>query len=201
MIKLLIGTNNPGKLREYLEILAGLPLETLTLAQAGISVDPDEPHETFEANALHKARVFARESGLPALADDSGLSVDALQGRPGVYSKRYAGPNASDDDRMYKVLSEIEGTPDERRGAQFVCVSVLALPDGRSVSATGIVRGLIAQHPGERINGFGYDPIFIPEGYAAVFSELPPEVKNSISHRGRAAQALLPEIKQLLKIG
>ncbi|MBE2182863.1 MAG: RdgB/HAM1 family non-canonical purine NTP pyrophosphatase [Anaerolineae bacterium] len=201
MTKLLIGTNNAGKRREYLEILNTLPLEILTLKQAGITVDPDEPYETFEANAIHKAQIFARESGLPTLADDSGLSIDALNGRPGVYSRRYAGENATDDDRMNVVLSELEGIDDDQRGAQFVCVSVLALPNGDTASATGIVRGKIALQPGKRTNGFGYDPIFIPEGYDAVFSALPPEVKNTISHRGRAAQALLPNIKRLLEVG
>lgn len=197
----MIGTNNAGKLREYLEILHTLPLEILTLKQAGITIDPDEPYETFEANAVHKAQVFARESGLPTLADDSGLSIDALNGRPGVYSKRYAGENATDDDRMNVILSELEDIDDDQRGAQFVCVAVLALPNGDGASATGVVRGKIARQPGQRANGFGYDPIFIPEGYDAVFSALRPEVKNTISHRGRAAQALLPDIKRLLEVG
>ncbi len=200
MVRLIIGTNNPGKLREYLEILDGLSLEILTLKDVGISVDPDEPYETFEGNATHKAQVFASESDLPALADDSGLSIDALDGRPGVYSKRYAGAGATDDDRMNKVLQELEHIDIGNRGARFVCVSVLAFPDGRTASATGIVRGTISLQPGERTNGFGYDPIFIPEGYDRVFSALPPEVKNSISHRGRAAQALLPKLKHLFEM-
>lgn len=196
---LLIGTNNVGKLREYGEIFAGLPLRLLSVSEAGLDgFAPDEPYDTFLDNALHKARLFCQRSGLPALADDSGLMIDALDGRPGVYSARYAGPGASDDDRMNKVLSELNGLPDAQRGAQFVCVAALALPDGRLQTAEGVVRGRIAHAPGERQHGFGYDPIFVPEGFAVVFSALPPSVKHEISHRGRAAQALRPALERLL---
>lgn len=196
---LLIGTNNAGKLREYAEILAGLPHRLLSVSEAGLDdFSPDEPYETFLDNALHKARLFCQRSGLPALADDSGLMIDALNGRPGVYSARYAGPGASDDDRMRKVLGELRDVPDAQRGAQFVCVAALALPDGRLQTAEGIVRGRIAHAPGARAHGFGYDPIFIPEGFEAVFSALPPAVKHEISHRGRAAQALRPALERLL---
>jgi XTP/dITP diphosphohydrolase len=195
---LLIGTNNPGKLREYGEIFAPAGIAWMSLRDAGLTLEPDEPFDTFTANATHKATLFARSSGMMALADDSGLSIDALDGRPGVFSARYAGLGASDDDRMNRVLAELSRVPDEQRGAQFVCVAALATPDGRVHTETGIVRGRIGHVPGDRTHGFGYDPIFIPEGHERVFSALPPAVKHQISHRGRAAAAILPTIREWL---
>jgi XTP/dITP diphosphohydrolase len=193
---LLIGTTNQGKLREYGEIFDGVAkLRLLNLKDVGLdTLDPDEPFETIAENAILKAKIYARESGLIALGDDSGLEVDALDGRPGVYSARYAGEGASDADRRDKLLGEMANIPDDQRGARFVCVAALAHPDGTLETAEGEIRGKIAHAAGELLHGFGYDPIFIPEGFERVFSEIPPQEKHHISHRGRAAQAILPTI-------
>jgi XTP/dITP diphosphohydrolase len=197
---LLVATGNPGKLREYSEIFGVLGLTFVTPAQAGLAnFEVDEPYATFVENAVHKARAYAEQADLPVIADDSGLCIDALDGRPGVYSARYAGPGASDDDRTRIVLDELAGVPDAARTAQFVCVSAAALPGGPVETAEGVVRGMIARTPGRRITGFGYDPIFIPEGYEVVFSEIPAAEKHAISHRGRAAAALLPALRRLLE--
>ncbi|MBL8133213.1 MAG: RdgB/HAM1 family non-canonical purine NTP pyrophosphatase [Anaerolineae bacterium] len=193
MFDLLIGTSNPGKLREYGEMLAALPLRLISLREVGLaSFDLEEPYETFAENAIHKAQTFARLSGLPALADDSGLAVDALGGRPGVYSARYA--PGSDADRYTKLLGELEGVPEAARTARFVCVIAAVKPDGAVISAEGTVEGRIAFAPGEVINGFGYDAVFIPQGFEIVFSALPPAEKNRLSHRGIALQRLMPAL-------
>jgi XTP/dITP diphosphohydrolase len=196
---LLVGTTNPGKLREYNVMLATLPLNVLSLRDVGLdALDVDETADTFAGNAEHKAQVYAQASGLYALADDSGLSVDALGGKPGVYSHRYAGPDANDEDRYRKLLGELEAVPDEARTARFVCVIALANPlTLDTVTTTGTVEGRIARAPGDHLGGFGYDPVFIPDGYEAVFSALPMEVKNSLSHRGNALRQMLPILQQI----
>lgn len=193
---LLIGTSNKGKLREYGEMLAPLNFRILSLKDVGLDgMDVEEPYETFAENAAHKAKAFARTSGLIALADDSGIAVDALDGRPGVYSARYA--PGSDRDRYLKLLGELEGVPVERRGAQFVCVTAAAKPDGETVSAEGVIEGTVAFAPGEELNGFGYDAVFIPDGFDVVFSAIPPAEKNRLSHRGIALRNLMPALERL----
>ncbi|MDZ4768304.1 MAG: non-canonical purine NTP pyrophosphatase [Chloroflexota bacterium] len=197
-MRLLIGTNNPGKLREYGEMFASdAALHGVTIVrldEIGLgNFDVDEPYDTFEDNARHKARAFAARSGVRAIADDSGLIVDALGGRPGVYSKRYA--PGSDADRIDKLLRELADVPAERRTARFVCVTVGAAPDGSIIEARGEVEGTIAFAPGAISNGFGYDPIFVPTGYDVVFSAIAPEQKNRLSHRGLALAALLPRLR------
>lgn len=179
-------------------MLANLPARIVSLRDVGLeSMDVEEPYETFVENAIHKARVYAEASGLIAVADDSGLQVDALGGRPGVYSARYA--EGSDRDRYMKLLGELEGIPDAERAARFVCIAAAFDPrGGQAVTGEGIVEGRIARAPGEGSNGFGYDDVFIPEGYETVFSNLPPAEKNVISHRGRAIQALIPALRRLL---
>ena len=202
MVKLLVATNNRGKIREYKEILEeGLPpeVEITFPAQEGLDLDVEESGETFEENALLKAVEFARASGLLTLADDSGLEVDALGGAPGVYSARYAGPGTTDADRYRKLLGELADLPPEARSARFRCVVALAGPDGVVGSAQGAVEGEIGfQARGSM--GFGYDPVFIVEGYGGLtMAELPPEVKNRISHRARALQAAMPLLKQAIE--
>ena len=196
---LLIGTSNPGKLREYAVLLADLPVRLLSLRDVGLeSMDVEEPFETFEENAAQKAKVYAKASGLLALADDTGLAVDALGGRPGVYSARYGGP--TDRDRYLKLLGEMEGVPDDQRTARFVCVCAAADPTGeRLESARGTVEGQIARAPGEGTEGFGYDAVFVPDGYNVVLSAVPMADKNSISHRGNAARALIPALRRMLE--
>jgi XTP/dITP diphosphohydrolase len=200
MGKLLIATNNRGKLREYEELLAdaGLPLDITFPAQEGISLEVVESGATFEENATLKALAYASAAGLPTLADDSGLEVDALGGAPGLRSARYAGPGASDADRYRKLLSALEGVPPAERSARFRCVVAVALPGGRVATAEGRCEGHIGYEPrGE--HGFGYDPVFVVNGAGGkTMAELPPEVKNRISHRARAFQTAVPLIKGLL---
>ena len=189
-VKLLVATNNPGKVREYEELLTGLPFRVTYPAQEGIDLEVEESGATFEENARLKALAFARASGLLTLADDSGLEVDALGGAPGVYSARYAGPGAGDADRYRKLLGELAAVPEGRRAARFRCVIALAWPDGTVRTVEGTCEGQIGFVPrGE--HGFGYDPVFIVDGRGGqTMAELPPEVKNRISHRARAVEAL-----------
>lgn len=197
---LLIGTSNVGKLREYAVLLAELPVKLLNLRDVGLdSLEVEEPYATFEENAAQKAKVYAHASGLIAVADDTGLVVDALGGRPGVYSARYGGP--TDRDRYLKLLGELENVPDDQRTARFVCVTTAADPSGEHLaSGRGTVEGRIARAPGAGTEGFGYDAVFVPEGYDVCLSALSMAEKNSISHRGRAARALIPALRKLLNL-
>lgn len=201
MTKLLIATNNPGKVREYEEMLQDLPgIEITFPAQEGLDLEVEESGGTFEENARLKAAAYCLVSGLPTLADDSGLEVDALDGAPGVRSARYAGPGASDADRYRKLLAELAGRPAGRRSARFRCVVALALPRGTVHTAEGTCEGQIGLAPRGEF-GFGYDPIFIVAGQGGrTMAELEPEVKNRISHRARAIQAMLPDLKRLLSL-
>lgn len=201
MTKLLIATNNPGKVREYEEMLQDLPgIEITFPAQEGLDLEVEESGGTFEENARLKAAAYCLVSGLPTLADDSGLEVDALDGAPGVRSARYAGPGASDADRYRKLLAELAGVPAGRRSARFRCVVALALPRGTVHTAEGTCEGQIGLAPRGEF-GFGYDPIFIVAGQGGrTMAELEPEVKNRISHRARAIQAMLPDLKRLLSL-
>jgi XTP/dITP diphosphohydrolase len=198
---LLLATLNPGKRREFLELLASLPAEHLRLpADLGLTLDVAETGLTFAENARLKASAFAQASGLPTLADDSGLEVDALDGAPGLYSARYAGPGASDADRRRKLLHELRHVPPPRP-ARFVCVVAVAqpVPGGRLdvVEFFGEVLGEIAlaEH-GD--SGFGYDPLFYIPDRGATLAELPDSIKNQISHRARAFQSALPHLQTLL---
>lgn len=196
-MQLLIATNNAGKVREYQSILAELlpDLTLLTLREAGIEQDVEETGESFEENARLKAVAYSELSGLPVIADDSGLAVDALDGFPGVRSARWAGPG--DAERNVQLLAQLEGLPPEARGARFICVALCRTPDGREVMAQGEVEGLIAPAP-RGGQGFGYDPLFLLPERGLTFGELAPEEKNALSHRGRAARALAPQVAALL---
>jgi XTP/dITP diphosphohydrolase len=186
MIKLLVATHNQGKIREYAALLADLPVQVTSLRAEGIDQDVDETGDTFLANARLKAETYAAISGLWTWADDSGLEVDGLAGRPGVYSARYGGPGLSDQARYEKVLTELQSIPREQWTARFRCVVALAIPGGSTHTVEGTVEGRITDQPrGE--HGFGYDPIFFLPDYNATMAELPPEIKNQISHRARAA--------------
>ena len=191
-MKLIIATHNSGKAREIGEILANLPLEYLTLTEAGLSQDIAETGDSYAANALLKATFTARATGLPALGDDSGLEVDALGGRPGLHSARYA---PTTPQRWAKLLSELKDVPWEKRTARFRCVIALAAPERDSVTVEGVCEGRMAFEPkGE--GGFGYDPLFYLPDHGCTMAELPDEVKNRVSHRGRAmlkAKAILVE--------
>lgn len=197
-MKLLIATHNRGKLREYQEILSQLPLELLTLDDVGIVEDIEETGTTFIENARLKAVAFARISGLITLGDDSGLEVDALGGEPGVYSKRYAGPGKSDAERNAFLLTKLANVPAPERTARFRCAIVIAEPTGAYEVAEGTCEGSIAFAP-RGTNGFGYDPIFELAGMGKRMAELSPEVKNRVSHRGRAAEQALEILKKRLE--
>jgi XTP/dITP diphosphohydrolase len=199
-VKLLIATNNPGKVREYEELLENLPApaEITYPAQEGLALEVEESGETFEENARLKALTFAQASGLLTLADDSGLEVDALDGAPGVRSARYAGSGANDVDRYRKLLGALAGVPAGQRSARFRCVVALAQPDGSIHTADGTCEGEIGHDP-RGAHGFGYDPVFMVEGYSGrTMAELSPEIKNRISHRGRALAAIRPTLEQLV---
>ncbi len=187
MVKLLIATHNPGKAKEYEELLAGLPLELTYPAQEGLDMEVAETGASFAENARLKAAAYARASGLVALADDSGLEVDALGGEPGIHSARYAGTGASDKERYRLLLEKLREVPWEERTARFRCVIAVATPGGQVHTAEGICEGIIAFAPkGE--HGFGYDPVFYLQEYGKTMADLPPETKNKISHRARAVQ-------------
>ncbi len=187
MSKLLLATNNKGKVREYRNLLQGLPFELVTPAELGITTSVDEVGGSLEENARLKATILAAESRLLALADDSGLEVDALGGEPGPLSARYAGEGASDRDRVDYLLLRLKDVPREKRSARFRCVIAIATPDGEVEFCSGECRGIITFEPkGE--HGFGYDPIFYLPELNKTMAQLPLAVKNQISHRGQAAR-------------
>ena len=189
MKELMVATGNKGKLREFGELLQGVVDTILSPADFPGLPEVEEDGATFEANAIKKAMSAALFTGRPVLADDSGLCVDHLGGRPGVYSARFAGEGASDADNNALLLHELEGVPAEQRGASFHCVIALCQPDGSCQTFDGSLPGVILEAP-RGAGGFGYDPLFLVPEYGQTFSELPPEIKNAISHRGRAMQML-----------
>jgi XTP/dITP diphosphohydrolase len=190
---IVLATANPDKAREIREALAGHDVELLP--RPGDVPDVDETGETLLDNARLKAVALAEATGRPALADDTGLEVDALGGAPGVYSARYAGDDATYADNCRKLLGALSGVHGPDRGARFATVVVLRYPDGRELDALGEVRGTITEGPrGE--NGFGYDPVFAPdEGDGRTFAEMSPDEKHAISHRGRALRALAGQLR------
>ena len=184
-LKVVVATGNAGKLAEFKDALSRLDLVLLSLADAGIEALPAETGASYEENALLKAGFVALRTGLPALADDSGLEVDALGGGPGVYSARYGGPGLSDGERMAHLLGEMRNVPPAARGAAFKCVVVLATPGGEIASFSGETRGELTAGPrGE--SGFGYDPIFRSKELGKTFAEATMAEKRGVSHRGRA---------------
>jgi XTP/dITP diphosphohydrolase len=187
MPKLLLATNNEGKVREYKSMLRDLPCALVSLAELGIKTEVDEIGGSLEENARLKATAFARESQLLTLADDSGLEVDALGGEPGRLSARYAGEGASDRDRVNYLLSRLKDVPEEKRSARFRCVIAIAQPDGKVELCSGECLGFITTAPRGNF-GFGYDPIFYLPGLGKTMAELTLEEKNRVSHRGRAAR-------------
>jgi XTP/dITP diphosphohydrolase len=196
MPKLLLATSNPGKIREYRFLLDSLGYKITTLAEEGITKVVTETGNSYDQNARSKAIAYAKFSQLIALADDSGLEVDALNGEPGVQSARFAGEAASDADRVSFLLAKLNGIPWERRTARFKCVIAIATPEGQCEICYGECRGMIAlEAKGE--NGFGYDPIFFLPEIGMAMAELPLGMKNQISHRARASQKARQVLKQL----
>lgn len=194
--KLLVATRSEHKLRELRELLRLEHAELVTLDELGVPGDPIEDGETFEANAAIKARAGIAATGLPTLADDSGIEVDALDGEPGVRTRRYAGEDATDAANNAKLLAALDGLQEERRAARYVCVLALALPGEALRFERGICRGRIATSPRGN-GGFGYDPIFVPEGEpidGRTFGQWTADEKNQVSHRARAARAMAPHL-------
>ncbi|MBI3242780.1 MAG: XTP/dITP diphosphatase [Chloroflexi bacterium] len=185
--KLLIATHNPGKIKEFAAIFDGLAVEYLTLNDAGITEAIPETGDTYAANALLKATAACRATGLLTLADDSGLEVDALGGRPGLYAARYAGPNATNADRWAKLLGELGETQQAGRAARFRCAIALCAPGREPVIVEGVCEGQIAFAPAGT-GGFGYDPLFYMPEFGCTMAELDEAIKNQVSHRARAAQ-------------
>ena len=200
--KLLLATHNPGKLAEIATLLAEVPLTLIGPKEVRDHVratlePPEENGATYAANALLKAHAAHRASGLAALADDSGLEVDALGGAPGVKSARFAGPDATDEENNALLLARLGGRPPAERTARFVCAAALVAPDGVSVVTTGEVRGLILDAP-RGGGGFGYDPLFFYAPFNSTFGEAAAADKNAVSHRAAAFRAMAAEIQRLL---
>lgn len=193
-MKFLLASNNPGKRDEMLQILAPFGVELVTAKEAGFgSVDPEETGTTFAENAYIKAKAFCDLTGLPSIADDSGLCVDAMNGGPGVYTARYAG----DHDFAYgirRMLAELDGIPHEERTARFVCSICCVWPDGRTLTADGVCEGYIALEPSGD-GGFGFDPIFLMTD-GRCFAAIPAEEKNAVSHRAVALQEFMKKLAQ-----
>jgi XTP/dITP diphosphohydrolase len=194
--KLLLASANQGKLRELRTILEGLPVELIGLDEAGLGAPPEveETGETFLENALLKGRAYAAWSGLAAVADDSGLEVDALGGAPGVRSARYAGPGAGDQANLDKLLAALAGVPSGRRTARFRCAAVLVDVDAGEWHAEAAWEGQVLDAP-RGAGGFGYDPVFLPDGWELTSAEVDQATKDAASHRGKAFRALRPAIE------
>lgn len=191
---MIFATGNENKMKEIREILGALPLEILSMKEAGVSADIVEDGKTFEENALIKARAICKLAGEMVLADDSGLEIDYLNKEPGIYSARYMGEDTSYHIKNKSLIDRLEGVPDEKRTARFVCAIAAVFPDGKELVVRGTVEGVIGyEEKGE--NGFGYDPIFYLPERGCTTAELSPEEKNSISHRGNALRLM----KELLE--
>ena len=190
MEKVILASRNKGKIKEIGDILGRYDMTVVSRDDAGLPIDEvEETGETFEENSYIKAKAILDVAGVPTVADDSGLMVDALGGAPGVYSARYAGENCTYEDNNRKLLSALAGVPDEKRSARFVSVITMLWPDGRKIVARGECEGrILTETRGE--GGFGYDPLFVPEGYDISFGEMSPEEKNKISHRAKALMKL-----------
>lgn len=197
--KLLIATGNPGKVRELAELLRDVPFEIVSLEDLDLPSEVEEPADSFEGNAVIKAEAYARMSGLLTLADDSGLEIDALNGAPGVHSRRFAGEDATDEERVQIVLQKLDGVPWEQRTARYRCVLAVAKPDGGdTVTCEGICSGIINLKV-RGSGGFGYDPVFYLPEYEKTVAEMSLEEKNQVSHRARAAQKAVVMLRERAK--
>jgi XTP/dITP diphosphohydrolase len=198
--RLLIASGNAGKVREFGRLLAELPVELLDLTRFQFAMEPDESGSTFAENAILKAKGYAAQTGEWVIADDSGLEIDALDGAPGVFSARLGGVETGYSDKMQIVLNRLQGVDDKRRGARFVSVIALARPSGKvEFTVEGECRGRIANLP-RGGKGFGYDPIFIPDGFDRTFGELNDAQKRLISHRGRASAEFIRKMLDFIGV-
>ncbi|MEV0594174.1 RdgB/HAM1 family non-canonical purine NTP pyrophosphatase [Nonomuraea cavernae] len=197
-MKIVLATRNPGKIAELRRILSEFAdLQVVGLDAFPAIADVAETGVTFEANALLKAHAVAQQSGLPAVADDSGLCVDVLGGMPGVFSARWSGRHGDDQANLELLLRQVSDVPADLLTARFTCAAALALPSGESRVVEGVLPGRLVTTP-RGSNGFGYDPIFVPEGETRTTAEFAPEEKDAISHRGRAFRAMAPIVRDLL---
>ena len=195
-MKVVLASKNPHKLVEIAAILEKLDIQLVLQSELGVDIDVEETGTTFEENSFLKAEAVMKATGLPALADDSGIAVDALKGEPGVYSARYGFDDTLDDrGRMMLLLKNTEDVPDDRRQAQFVCVITLVTPEGEVIQARGEVHGTLTREP-RGSNGFGYDPIFYYPPMGMTTAELPSDVKNRISHRANALKLMYTKLKE-----
>jgi XTP/dITP diphosphohydrolase len=196
--RLLIATTNPHKLAEFASLLRPAPFELVDPRSLHLDLDVAETGQTFRENAIIKALAWARAAGMLTLADDSGLEIDALDGEPGVYSARWAGPDVTYPERFRLLLARLRDVPRERRTARYRCVLAVADPTRLRLVADGVVEGSIAERP-RGTNGFGYDPIFEMPERGQTFGELGEDYKHSVSHRGRAVAAALPGLRELAR--
>jgi len=197
MNKFVVATRNKGKLNEIREILEDFPFDVVSMEEAGVSKDIEETGSTFEENALIKAREVFKITGKMVMADDSGLEVDYLNGAPGIYSSRFAGEGATDQDKNNKLLELLKDVPMEKRTARFICVIAVVFPDGSDFTVKGTFEGYIAFKP-EGSNGFGYDPLFYLPEYGMTAAQLESEEKHRISHRGKALRLMVQELEKRL---
>lgn len=200
MRRLIAATKNKGKLKEIKEMLCGLPFEIISMEDAGINGDIVEIGSTFKENALIKASEICKMTGEIAIADDSGLEVDYLNGAPGIYSSRFAGEGKGDDVKNKKLLYLLKDVPFEKRTARFVCAMAAVFPDGRHFTVEGTCNGYIGVKP-EGKNGFGYDPLFYIPEHDMTTAQMNAEEKNKVSHRGKALKLMAVELKKQLAIG
>lgn len=200
-MKILIATQNQHKLKEYRRLFADADIEFVGLDAIGLGdMDVDETGTTFEENATLKVKTYADRAGLWTMADDSGLCVDAMDGRPGIYSARYGGADLDHAGKRKKMLGELADVPDDKRGAKFVCVIAIAKPNAEDVTLIrGECLGTITHEEYNEGNGFGYDPIFKPNGHDKTFGQMPAEMKNGLSHRAIAAENALPILQKMLE--
>ncbi len=196
-MQIIFATKNEGKVKEVKMMLKDLGADVFTMTEAGIDIDIEEDGETFEENALIKAKAVMEKSGCLVLADDSGLEIDYLNGDPGIRSARYMGHDTSYDIKNERILKLLDGVPEEERTARFVCAIAAAFPDGRTVTVKGTMEGIIGyEQKGE--NGFGYDPIFYVPEIGKYSAELPLKEKNKISHRGKALLLIKEKLKEMI---
>ena len=197
MKKLIVASKNKGKLKEIKEILSDMPIKVISMDEAGVDIEIEETGMTFEENALIKAKAVFDVTGNIILADDSGLEVDCLNGAPGIYSARFAGDNASDNDNLVKLLGMLKDIPMEKREARFVCAVAAILENGSYFTVRGTCEGYITDTPNGE-NGFGYDPVFLVPRFQKTMAELDEELKNEISHRGNALKLFKESIKKYI---
>ncbi len=194
--RIIFATSNEGKMREVRAILEDIGMEILSMKEAGIMVDVVEDGKTFEENAIIKAKAISQETDAIVLADDSGLEIDYLNKEPGIYSARYMGEDTSYDIKNRNLIDRLNGVPDEKRTARFVCAIAAALPDGMIITTRGTIEGIIGYEiQGE--NGFGYDPIFYVPEYGCTTAQLSPEQKNEVSHRGKALREMKSKLGEM----